>query len=365
MSNDATSCIPPRCTTLFVLFLGGILAYGGSVAWYMLSRFDLVNLVDNQVNYDDAFYYFQIARNLAEGKFSTFDGGITRTNGYHPFWMLIITPFYWIFDPESALFGIKAFEITLATGSVVLIVLAARLACLLWILLFAVCPILLTNRSLTVGTEAAAGLFMLGGLLLGLVLFPRNKMVVAAFVFVLPWVRLEYVAISATVTAALWAIEYSKQQRDGSVGVFDRILFSFSSLKETVSFAVAGILTYFLYNGAVFGGIVPVSGATKHQWSRGYLEGSEYNFLQNFQDILQVIAIGPGDCLVALEVCAYTLAIWWFDHRSQSRENHPLLNFLLGISSLGVCALAQVTQMALLMSPDVARYSDWYTFRCI
>jgi hypothetical protein len=37
---------------------------------------------------DDGFYYFQIARNIAQGVGSSFDG-ITKTNGYHPLWMLI------------------------------------------------------------------------------------------------------------------------------------------------------------------------------------------------------------------------------------------------------------------------------------
>ena len=58
---------------LFVLFIGGILAYGAGFAWTMLARFDLINLISN--THDDAFYYFQIASNLALGKFSTFDGG--------------------------------------------------------------------------------------------------------------------------------------------------------------------------------------------------------------------------------------------------------------------------------------------------
>ena len=107
-------------------FLCSILAYGGLLAWHMLANFDLVNLV-RDVSLDDSFYYFQIARNLAEGKFSTFDGGITRTNGYHPVWMLLITPFYWMFDPETALFGIKAFEYLLIAGAVILIVLVGTL----------------------------------------------------------------------------------------------------------------------------------------------------------------------------------------------------------------------------------------------
>jgi hypothetical protein len=38
---------------------------------------------------DDAFYYFQIARNIATHHGSTFDG-IHLTNGYHPLWMLTL-----------------------------------------------------------------------------------------------------------------------------------------------------------------------------------------------------------------------------------------------------------------------------------
>jgi len=42
---------------------------------------------------DDAFYYFEIARNIAGGAGSTFDG-ITQTNGYHPLWMVILVGIY-------------------------------------------------------------------------------------------------------------------------------------------------------------------------------------------------------------------------------------------------------------------------------
>ena len=38
---------------------------------------------------DDAFYYFQVARNLAGGSGSTLDG-VHITNGYHPLWLLFL-----------------------------------------------------------------------------------------------------------------------------------------------------------------------------------------------------------------------------------------------------------------------------------
>ena len=42
---------------------------------------------------DDAYYYFKVAQNISEGHGSTFDG-ISRTNGYHPLWMLICIPIF-------------------------------------------------------------------------------------------------------------------------------------------------------------------------------------------------------------------------------------------------------------------------------
>ena len=45
------------------------------------------------LTFDDAFYYFGIARNVAHGHGSTFDG-IDLTNGYHPLWMLMASPVY-------------------------------------------------------------------------------------------------------------------------------------------------------------------------------------------------------------------------------------------------------------------------------
>jgi hypothetical protein len=42
---------------------------------------------------DDAFYYFVIARNVAQGKGPTVDG-LTMTNGFHPLWTLLLIPLY-------------------------------------------------------------------------------------------------------------------------------------------------------------------------------------------------------------------------------------------------------------------------------
>src|SRR3954447_11568710 len=60
------------------------------------------------LTFDDAFYYFGIARNVAHGHGSTFDG-IDPTNGYHPLWMLMAVPVY-----AAGLDGTTAVRVLLA-----------------------------------------------------------------------------------------------------------------------------------------------------------------------------------------------------------------------------------------------------------
>ena len=347
---------------LFTLFLGGILAYGAGLAWYMLARFDLIDTIAD--THDDAFYYFQIASNLAEGKFSTFDGGITRTNGYHPLWLFLVTPFYWVFDKEAALFAIKAFEIMLVAGGVALVTAAARLARMPWYLMFAALPMLYHIPFLTAGMEAAAALFMLGLFILTACLFARSPVrwqwPLAAVTFALPWVRLEYIAISLAATAALCLIEWSWQERAPSASLGERAR-SVRSVKAVVPFLAsgAGVLVYFAYNWLVFGGIVPVSAATKNfrsqiKWEQ---EGG-YSLAQNFRDILQ-IPVFNHELLVALEVCAYLLLVWWFARPSRSRQDWLLLAFLVGVFSLAAGHLAKFAQTVLTIHPSLGPW-PWY-----
>ncbi len=355
------------------MFIAGIFAYATAFAVYMLIRFDLFNLLLHDLNIDDSFYYFQIAYNLAEGKFSTFDGGITRTNGYHPLWMLMITPFYWVFDKESALFGIKVFELALVAGGVALIAAAARLARLPWILLFTLLPLLYYHPQDNIfirGMEAAAALFMLGLFILALCLFARNagrwKWLLMGVAFALPWVRLEYIAISLAGTGALCMLEWSWQDRrisawwrtSASRREFVRSITALKALPSLIA-AAAGILVYFAYNGIVFGGIVPVSAATKLSWSQGKWEqAGGYSLLESFWGTIRR-PVFDYELLVAAEVCAYLLLVWWFARRSRSRRDWLMLAFLVGAFSLAAGHLAKFAQTVLLDHPD-GPYFPWY-----
>ena len=343
----------------FALFIAGILAYGAAFAWFLLDRFDLVNLL-RDVNGDDSFYYFQIAYHMAGGEFSTFDGGITRTNGYHPLWLFLIMPFYWIFDKVEALFAIKAFEIMLVAGGVALIAGAARVARLSWILLLAALPALYQNPSLFHGLEAAAALFLLGLFLLVVCLFARDpvgwRWPLAAVAFALPWVRLEYFAIAVAATAALCCVEWGSDSR-ARRGGRGRSVLALNAAAPLFG-AVAGILVYFTWNAVVFGGIVPVSAAVKRFASQDLWEREGYSLTENVHAFLQVRAFNDG-LPVALEVCVYTAAVWWFSRRSRGREDWLLLAFLVSVFGLAAGHLAKFAQSVLTVHPLHGDYG-WY-----
>ena len=338
----------------FALFVCAMLAYAAAFAWHMLTTFDLVNII-RDVNFDDSFYYFQIAYNLSQGKFSTFDGGITQTNGYHPVWLLLITPFYWMFDKETALFGIKAFEIMLVAGGAALIAAAAWVARLAWPLLFAALPMLYHYPpELLGGVEAAVLMFTLALLILAVCLYmrapPRWKWTVAALAFALPWVRIEYIAVSLAVTAALCAIEWSRQERRAlRLSALANTRHSYIPLIG----AVSGMLVYFAYNGLAFGGILPVSVATKYVWAQ---EG-EYSLVQNFWDTLRISAF-DYELLIALEICAYLLIVWRLALRSNKPRDWLMLAFLVGVFGLAARHIGQFAQFVIATPPALEQ--KWY-----
>ncbi|MFN8413147.1 MAG: hypothetical protein U0Z26_12240 [Anaerolineales bacterium] len=56
---------------------------------------DAHNMPSTWFTRDDAYYYFKVAQNITEGKGSTFDG-INLTNGYHPLWMVVCIPIFFL-----------------------------------------------------------------------------------------------------------------------------------------------------------------------------------------------------------------------------------------------------------------------------
>jgi hypothetical protein len=61
---------------------------------------DMRDLVTRGPLYDDSFYCFEIARNIARGLGSTVDG-VHATNGYQPLYVLLLVPLYWIWGGDA------------------------------------------------------------------------------------------------------------------------------------------------------------------------------------------------------------------------------------------------------------------------
>ncbi len=56
---------------------------------------DAYNMPNTWFTRDDAYYYFKVAQNITEGNGSTFDG-INPTNGYHPLWLIVCIPIFFL-----------------------------------------------------------------------------------------------------------------------------------------------------------------------------------------------------------------------------------------------------------------------------
>lgn len=107
MAGSPSQHVPSR--NLVALALGAILAVSlvHHVHWIARGRDRLVG----RVAYEDAFYYFQTARAVAQGQGSVSSGGIAH-NGYHPLWMWFCAGFFRLIGPE----GLTAVRAILAAG---------------------------------------------------------------------------------------------------------------------------------------------------------------------------------------------------------------------------------------------------------
>ncbi|MCH7698482.1 MAG: glycosyltransferase family 39 protein [Chloroflexi bacterium] len=113
---------------------------------------------------DDAFYYFQISRNVANGNNVSFDGE-TLTNGFHPLWAALLTPLYlFVDDPELAVHLGLTMGALLGVATVILAFLVIesltenRWAALAGSTLFAIHPWVVADS--VNGMETAVAVFM-------------------------------------------------------------------------------------------------------------------------------------------------------------------------------------------------------------
>jgi 4-amino-4-deoxy-L-arabinose transferase-like glycosyltransferase len=86
----------PQAAVIICLLLAALF-FHLAVAWQ-----DFPTLARNGFLYDDSFYAFKIAQNMAAGEGMTFDG-IHTTNGFQPLYVLMLVPIYFFFGETLSL----------------------------------------------------------------------------------------------------------------------------------------------------------------------------------------------------------------------------------------------------------------------
>lgn len=213
------------------------------------------------VMYDDGFYYLEIARNVAEGHGSTFDG-LHPTNGYHPLWLLTLVPVVGIAGSrEAALVGLFLLQAVLTGAAAVLVYRTAR-AFGARPLASALAPLAFAQHQATYwmalsGMEYGLQCLLLCALGLGVaregetVATPRRVLIRGLLAALAVLARLDNALL-----VALLGIEMHRRWARGGARIATFLLPS--------ALLVGGYLTVNLW---LFGHAFPVSGLVKADWS--------------------------------------------------------------------------------------------------
>ena len=236
-----------------------------ALALYSLAIAGWLLLGGVRVTREPGLYYFEIARNVARGAGSTFDG-LHPTNGYHPLWVLCLVPVFWVSsDPEAALRLGGILQAILMAAAATLLYrtarrasgpLASSLAVLLWLAL--------AYREALSGLEF--GLHALGIASTAYVWRrchdedpPRTSTCLTLGLLM----SLTFLArLDNAVLAALIALSLARQEaRRGLMGTG---VWRLAAFMLPVAAAVIG---YVALNLWLFGHSLPVSAAVKRDWS--------------------------------------------------------------------------------------------------
>jgi hypothetical protein len=239
---------------------------------------------------DDAFYYFQVARNIARGAGPTFDG-IHATNGFHPLWMaLLVVVFRFVPGEVAPLRCASACEVILVASALVGVHREMRRRTPgPSAFVAAVLPLAMpaSPRALAGGMESALDLFLLVALwrrwsALGLVgARVRDGLALGALAALACLARLENTALVAAGAVVLL-------RRHGL-----RCALPFVAVPSLV------VLGFAAYSTVRFGMALPVSGVIKHHLAErfGLVEGL---WLSIREGSPECVAIAAGVLAVVL-----------------------------------------------------------------
>jgi len=241
--------------SVFVIIALGIRLYVSWLDEYILFQKCVV---------DDAYFYIGIAKNIANGVGTTFDGNI-MTNGFHPVFALLLVPIYWIFPgnmeiPIHIALTILSF-FNVSTGIVVFLILreiSGRLAGLagLFIWLFNPYVIMISLN----GVESGVAVFFQALCIYYYIrfretgTFPVTKLIVLGFFTAMAVLsRIDSVFLFVVITLDIFYLSL-KENRNFFKSIYHPSVFAITTF--------AFLSPWFIWNLIHFGTIRQISGVS-------------------------------------------------------------------------------------------------------
>jgi len=304
--------ISPKALIIFFL----VVATGFSFAFFPSIRF-LINFTT-----DDSFFYIKTAYNFSMGYGSTFDL-INPTNGYHPFWFLFLTlyffgiNFFTLFDPEIYF----RFVVLLQYGISVLILYFVYRSFSISqqdfkksFLLFA-SPFLIVVFTRDFGLDSHVLC-----LLYSMFLFCKIKEIylhrslLIIKVILINLLFLTRIDFLLSVVPAIIVVDYLTTQ-------------NIERKKLIISYAISLIVisaTYFFMNTLFFGSLLTISGSIKNSFP-------EILFFQNFTMLFQQGYLTNHFVKFVLTIFAIIVFIFSLKNQSKNSPDSTIKVFLFGV----------------------------------
>jgi hypothetical protein len=323
---------------------------------FFFSRLPLESLLRDW-SADDAFYYFQTARNLAQKGIPAFDG-INITNGFHALWFLLLCVLYkFPVDPVQAIYLITGLQVLMALASFGCILLLMRMLRVTWFFSLFAIPYLIKYKTLYVGLEAGTSLLVLCGSLVFCVFLLKdpnrlrrrsNIVIFSAFLFLAPLARLENALFSASMIGLIVLFRIRSGERI-SLGDLVAVVAPFALL----------MVFYFSANYLIFGAPVPVSGLVKYWWHQSQDANQPALALawKNFQLLWQMRIVSHGLLWGVIALAAIAFSWLFAAYRSKERNLDHIFDGI--IVALFVFHFAKTITYAAAGSED-AITADWY-----
>lgn len=311
--------------------------------------------------YDDAYYYFTIARHAAAGHGFTFDG-IHPTNGFQPLWLFLLIPVYRIFGSVSALYAVALLQSLLVCATSVLLFFTVRKRMGTEPAIVAALALFLQPEAAHVwtgGMESSLLLLLLAAIWTATLSMEDEEPTTAKCAFIGTLCALAFLARVEAILVFPLVLWWHRRRFLGN-----RKAMFVVSIPVAVTCA-----SYFLWNVLAFGVWLPVSGMVKTAICSTHSLSERVPFLLDFPwpgrwlvtrmfGVPYLLLAPPRAYAVYAALCVAVAIVCWKFRRGcmemvrRSGAGFPMLAALaMGIADLGfVCWMEEWQRVAILLS---------------